>query len=97
MHSTPGSRLGPRPADGMLDLLVVRLICCDRRGFDESDRLPGRAVAHAAADTAKIADPPDIEAFSVLGRLGGAPYALACRPAAGVGQVGRRVGQPRVV
>lgn len=78
MHGTPGSRLGPRPGNDVLDLLKVRLICADRPGYGGSDRLLGRAVAHVAGDTAKVADRLGIETFSVLGRSGGGPHALAC-------------------
>jgi pimeloyl-ACP methyl ester carboxylesterase len=78
MHGTPGSRLGPRPGDDILDLLGVRLICCDRPGYGGSDPLFGRTVAHVAGDTAKVADHLGIGTFSVLGRSGGGPHALAC-------------------
>lgn len=78
MHGTPGSRLGPRPGPAALHSLGVRLICYDRPGFGDSDRLPGRAVAHAAEDTAAVAEFLGVGAFAVVGRSGGGPHALAC-------------------
>jgi pimeloyl-ACP methyl ester carboxylesterase len=56
----------------------VRLISFDRPGYGESDRLEGRRVADAAADVLAIADAHDLEQFSVVGRSGGGPHALAC-------------------
>jgi len=56
----------------------VRLISFDRPGYGESDRLEGRRVADAAADMLAIADAHDLEQFSVVGRAGGGPHALAC-------------------
>lgn len=62
----------------MLYRLGVRLITFDRPGYGDSDRLPGRPVAHAAADVETIADALDLAEFAVVGRSGGAPHALAC-------------------
>ncbi|GGT91688.1 alpha/beta hydrolase [Streptomyces violascens] len=78
LHGTPGSRLGPAPRSAVLYRLGVRLITFDRPGYGDSDRLPGRRVAHAAADVEAIADALDIGEFAVVGRSGGAPHALAC-------------------
>ncbi|GGT29486.1 alpha/beta fold hydrolase [Streptomyces purpureus] len=78
LHGTPGSRLGPAPRTAVLYRLGVRLITYDRAGYGDSDRLPGRRVAHAAADVATIADALGIDEFAVVGRSGGAPHALAC-------------------
>jgi pimeloyl-ACP methyl ester carboxylesterase len=78
MHGTPGSRVGPRPRAARLYPLGIRLISYDRPGYGGSDRLAGRAVAHAAADVADLADSLGIERFAVVGRSGGAPHALAC-------------------
>jgi pimeloyl-ACP methyl ester carboxylesterase len=61
-----------------LHRLGVRLICFDRPGYGESDRLPGRRVADAAADVSAIADAFSIGRFAVVGRSGGGPHALAC-------------------
>ena len=78
LHGTPGSRLGPRPRDALLYRRDVRLITYDRPGYGDSDRLRGRQVSHAAADVAAIADHLGLARFSVVGRSGGGPHALAC-------------------
>ncbi|MGP3632982.1 alpha/beta fold hydrolase [Streptomyces sp. 24-1644] len=78
LHGTPGSRLGPAPRGSVLYRLGVHLIAYDRPGYGDSDRLPGRPVAHVADDVAAIADALGIERFGVVGRSGGAPHALAC-------------------
>jgi pimeloyl-ACP methyl ester carboxylesterase len=78
LHGTPGSRLGPRPRSAVLHRLGVRLISFDRPGYGESDRMAGRRVADAAADVLAIADAYGLEKFSVVGRSGGGPHALAC-------------------
>ncbi|MET8150275.1 alpha/beta fold hydrolase [Actinoplanes sp. NPDC049668] len=77
MHGTPGSRLGPKLRPSVLHQLGVRLVCYDRPGYSDSDRRPGRSVADAATDVEDIADHLGIEHFSVVGRSGGAPHALA--------------------
>jgi pimeloyl-ACP methyl ester carboxylesterase len=58
--------------------LGVRLISYDRPGYGGSSRAPGRSVADAATDVETIADDLGIEEFSVVGRSGGGPHALAC-------------------
>jgi pimeloyl-ACP methyl ester carboxylesterase len=78
MHGTPGSRIGPIPRASRLYRQGVRLIAYDRPGYGGSERLAGRAVAHAARDVADLADALEIERFAVVGRSGGAPHALAC-------------------
>lgn len=78
MHGTPGSRLGPFPRSALLHHLGVSLIAYDRPGYGGSDRLPLRNVAHAAADVKTIADALGIKHFSIIGRSGGGPHALAC-------------------
>ena len=78
LHGTPGSRNGPKPRNTVLYRIGVRLITYDRPGYGGSTRLPGRLVAHAAADVATIADRLDLDRFAVVGRSGGGPHALAC-------------------
>jgi pimeloyl-ACP methyl ester carboxylesterase len=78
LHGTPGSRKGPRPRGIVLYRLGIRLISYDRPGYPGSDRLPGRRVADAAEDVRIIAEFFGIDRFSVVGRSGGAPHALAC-------------------
>lgn len=78
LHGTPGSRVGPHPRHSVLYWLGIRLICPDRPGYGGSDSLPGRTVAHVAADVAAIADHLGLDRFAVVGRSGGGPHALAC-------------------
>ncbi|WP_369270728.1 alpha/beta fold hydrolase [Streptomyces sp. R11] len=78
LHGTPGSRVGPRPRTSVLYKLGIRLISYDRPGYGESHRLKGRTVRHSAADVQAIADHLNLGPFSVLGRSGGGPHALAC-------------------
>src|ERR1039457_6640174 len=78
LHGTPGSRYGPRPRGIILYRLGIRLITYDRPGYSGSDRNRGRSVADAADDVAAIADALGIDRFSVVGRSGGGPHALAC-------------------
>jgi pimeloyl-ACP methyl ester carboxylesterase len=78
LHGTPGSRLGPHPRSAVLHRLGVRLISFDRPGYGDSDRLERRRVADAAIDVLAIADAYGLEKFSVVGRSGGGPHALAC-------------------
>jgi pimeloyl-ACP methyl ester carboxylesterase len=78
LHGTPGGRNGPRPRGIVLYRLGIRLISYDRPGYPGSDRDPGRSVASAAENVKIIADHFGIDRFSVVGRSGGAPHALAC-------------------
>jgi len=78
LHGTPGGRGGPRPRGIVLYRLGIRLISYDRPGYPGSDRDRGRIVASAAEDVRIIADYFGIDRFSVVGRSGGAPHALAC-------------------
>jgi pimeloyl-ACP methyl ester carboxylesterase len=78
LHGTPGSRRGPKPRDRVLYNMGVQLISYDRPGYGRSTRVPGRRVADAARDIEIIADRLDLNRFSVVGRSGGGPHALAC-------------------
>jgi pimeloyl-ACP methyl ester carboxylesterase len=78
LHGTPGSRNGPKPRTSVLYRLGVKLICYDRPGYGGSTRMPGRRVADAARDIDAIADTLKLGSFSVVGRSGGGPHALAC-------------------
>jgi pimeloyl-ACP methyl ester carboxylesterase len=78
LHGTPGSRVGPRPRGNVIYWSGVRLVCYDRPGYGGSDRHEKRAVADAAWDVLAIADKLGLERFSVIGRSGGGPHALAC-------------------
>jgi pimeloyl-ACP methyl ester carboxylesterase len=78
LHGTPGGRNGPHPRGIVLYRLGIRLISYDRPGYPGSDRVPGRSIVDAADDVTTIADYFGIDRFSVVGRSGGAPHALAC-------------------
>lgn len=78
LHGTPGSLVGPRPRGIFLYRLGIRLISYSRPGYPGSDRLKDRFVADAASDVEAIANHFGIGRFSVIGRSGGAPHALAC-------------------
>jgi pimeloyl-ACP methyl ester carboxylesterase len=78
LHGTPGSRMGPRPRGSVLYRLGVRLISHDRPGYGGSTRSRGRRVADVAEDVRHVADALGIGHFSVVGRSGGGPHALAC-------------------
>lgn len=84
MHGTPGGRYGPRPRGIAFHRLGIRLLSYDRPGYPGSDRLFDRTVADAAVDVEAIADYFGIDRFSVVGRSGGAPHALACAGAEGL-------------
>lgn len=77
-HGTPGVGRGPRPRGIVLHRLGIRLISYNRPGYPGSDRNKNRTVADAATDVKAIADDFGIDRFSVVGRSGGAPHALAC-------------------
>jgi pimeloyl-ACP methyl ester carboxylesterase len=62
----------------LLHLLGVRLVSYDRPGYGGSTRHENRQVADAAHDIRSIADNLGLERFSVVGRSGGSPHALAC-------------------
>ena len=76
LHGTPGGRL-LRHVGGEYERTGVRAITYDRPGYGGSDRLVGRAVVHAAADIAAIADHLGLTRFAVIGVSGGGPHALA--------------------
>jgi pimeloyl-ACP methyl ester carboxylesterase len=84
LHGMPGTLAGPRPRGIFLYRLGIRLISYNRPGYPDSDRKQGRSVADAAGDVKAIADHFGIDKFSVIGRSGGAPHALACAAAAGL-------------
>lgn len=78
LHGTPGSRHGPNPRGIVLYRLGIRLICYDRPGYPGSSRFRARRVSDAVVDVEAIANHFGIDRFSVVGRSGGAPHALAC-------------------
>lgn len=78
LHGTPGSGSGPRPRSSVLYRQGIRLISYDRPGYGSSTRLADRRVVDAATDVRAIANWLGIKHFSIVGRSGGGPHALAC-------------------
>ena len=78
LHGTPN--IGPPPEPLFADAahLGLRWIGYDRPGYGGSTPRPGRDVASAAHDVARIADRLGIDRFAVVGHSGGGPHALAC-------------------
>ena len=77
LHGTPGGRLTRHPDPTLWGRLGLRVVTVDRPGYGQSTTLPGRAVAHIAADVAAVADHLGADRFAVLGGSGGGPHALA--------------------
>ncbi len=75
-HGTPGARISGNPDDGAY--AGMRVICQDRPGYGQSDRLHGRDVAAVADDVRVLADALEIDHFGLIGVSGGGPHALAC-------------------
>lgn len=77
IHGTPGGRLSRHPDTSLWQRLGLRVVTVDRPGYGLSTPLPGRPVAHIAADVAAVADQLGLDRFAVLGGSGGGPHALA--------------------
>ena len=78
LHGTPNIGLPPEPLFADAARLGLRWIGYDRPGYGGSTPRPGRDVASAAQDVARIADRLGIGRFAVVGHSGGGPHALAC-------------------
>lgn len=77
-HGTPSLGRPPAPLFPAADRLGIRWVSYDRPGYGGSTPRPGRDVASAAADVARVADALGIDRFGVVGHSGGGPPALAC-------------------
>lgn len=77
LHGSPGHANDPIPRNLTLHLLGVNMISYSRPGYGVSDRHEGRHVADEAARIEAIADAYGVGQFSVIGRSGGGPSALA--------------------
>lgn len=75
---TPASGLGFAPFMEAARRRDLRIVSWSRPGYGSSTRLPGRRVAHVAADTAAVLDHLGAERAYVAGHSGGGPHALAC-------------------
>jgi len=56
----------------------IRLVSYGRPSYGGSTPQPGRDVAAAAGDTARVMDAIGVEQFVTMGASGGGPHALAC-------------------
>jgi pimeloyl-ACP methyl ester carboxylesterase len=77
LHGSPGHMSGPIPRPLEFIKLGVQAITYSRPGYGESDRREGRRVADEAEHIKAIADSYKLDEFSVIGRSGGGPGALA--------------------
>lgn len=77
-HGTPSDATTFADWHGACATRGLRLVCVSRPGYATSTRLPGRDVAHAAADTAAVLDDLGLGQFLAAGWSGGGPHALAC-------------------
>lgn len=75
---TPASGLGFAPYTEAARRRGLRIVAWSRPGYGSSTRLPGRNVAHIAADTAAVLDHLGAQRAYVVGHSGGGPHALAC-------------------
>jgi pimeloyl-ACP methyl ester carboxylesterase len=77
-HGTPNLGRPPEPLFPAAAARGIRWVSYDRPGYGGSTPHPGRDVASAATDVARIADALGIARFAVMGHSGGAGHALAC-------------------
>ncbi len=77
-HGTPNIGTPPAPLFPAAERLGIRWVSYDRPGYGGSTPRPGRDIASAAGDAARVADALGIERFAVVGHSGGGPHALAC-------------------
>jgi pimeloyl-ACP methyl ester carboxylesterase len=76
-----GSPQTGAPLDPLVEAAArrgIRLVSYARPSYGGSTPAPGRDVAAAAHDVARIADALGIERFATMGASGGGPHALAC-------------------
>jgi pimeloyl-ACP methyl ester carboxylesterase len=78
LHGTPGCRLSIWPKAEVLREFGICVITYDRPGYGRSAPRTDRRVIDAAHEVATIADHFGYDTFSVVGRSGGGPHALAC-------------------
>lgn len=77
-HGSPQTGAPPAPLLSAATRRGIRLVSYGRPSYGGSSPHPGRTVASAAADTARIADALGVSRFAVMGASGGGPHALAC-------------------
>ncbi|GAA4910088.1 pimeloyl-ACP methyl ester carboxylesterase [Stackebrandtia albiflava] len=76
-HGTPNLGEPPAPLFAAAAALGLRWVSYDRPGYGGSTPTPGRDIASAAEDIARVADAAGAERFAVMGHSGGGPHALA--------------------
>lgn len=77
-HGSPQTGALLEPLLAAAAVRGIRLLSYGRPSYGGSSPDPGRDVASAAADVARIADVLGVERFGVMGASGGGPHALAC-------------------
>ncbi|EST30995.1 alpha/beta fold hydrolase [Streptomyces niveus] len=77
-HGSPQTGAPLEPLLAAAGARGIRLVSYGRPSYGGSSPLPGRNVAAAAEDVARIADALGVESFAVMGASGGGPHALAC-------------------
>jgi pimeloyl-ACP methyl ester carboxylesterase len=77
-HGTPNIGAPPVPLFATADELGIRWVSYDRPGYGSSTPRPGRDIASAAGDVARLADSLGVDSFATMGHSGGGPHALAC-------------------
>jgi pimeloyl-ACP methyl ester carboxylesterase len=82
-HGTPGSHRMWHCGVEAAHTHNFRLIAADRPGYGNSHRHPGRSLATALADLARVVEAYKLDRFGLLGVSGGTPF--ACSAAAHFG------------
>src|SRR5215210_6420997 len=76
-HGSPQTGALLAPLLPAADQRGIRILSYGRPSYGGSSPHPGRTVASAAADTARVADAFGVSSFAVMGASGGGPHALA--------------------
>jgi pimeloyl-ACP methyl ester carboxylesterase len=77
-HGSPQTGAPLEPVVAAAAERRIRLVSYARPGYGGSSPKPGRDIASAASDVARIADALGIDGLAVMGASGGGPHALAC-------------------
>lgn len=77
-HGSPQTGIPLAPLLAAAARRGIRLLSYGRPSYGGSSPRPGRDVASAAGDVARLADAFEVARFAVMGASGGGPHALAC-------------------
>jgi pimeloyl-ACP methyl ester carboxylesterase len=77
-HGSPQTGVLLEPVLNAAAARGIRVVSYGRPSYGGSTPAPGRDVASAAGDVARVADAFGIERFATMGASGGGPHALAC-------------------